>query len=26
MTIQEFRDYMTSGKPVVDGSDVYMMF
>lgn len=26
MTIQEFRDYMASGKPVVDGSDVYMMF
>ena len=26
MTIQEFRDYMASGKPVVGGSDVHMMF
>ena len=26
MTIQEFRDYMASGKPVVDGGDVHMMF
>ena len=22
MTIQEFRDYMASGKPVIGGSDV----
>ncbi|MBR1934902.1 MAG: sugar O-acetyltransferase [Muribaculaceae bacterium] len=26
MTIQEFRDYMASGKPVVGGSDDHMMF
>ena len=26
MTIQEFRDYMASGKPVAGGSDVHMMF
>ena len=26
MTIQEFRDYMASGKPVVGGGDVHMMF
>ena len=26
MTIQEFRDYMTSGKPVVGGGEVHMMF
>ena len=26
MTIQEFRDYMASGKPVTGGSDVHMMF
>ena len=26
MTIQEFRDYMSSGKPVVGGGDVHMMF
>ena len=26
MTIQEFRDYMASGKPVIGGSDVHMMF
>ena len=25
MTIQEFRDYMASGKPVVGGGDVHMM-
>jgi hypothetical protein len=25
MTIQEFRDYMASGKPVVGGSEVHMM-
>ena len=25
MTIQEFRDYMASGKPVIAGSDVHMM-
>ena len=26
MTIQVFRDYMASGKPVIGGSDVHMMF
>lgn len=26
MTIQEFREYMASGKPVIGGSDVHMMF
>ena len=26
MTIQEFREYMASGKPVTGGSDVHMMF
>ena len=26
MTIQEFRNYMASGKPVVGGGDVHMMF
>lgn len=26
MTIQEFRDYMATGKPVVGHSDVHMMF
>jgi acetyltransferase-like isoleucine patch superfamily enzyme len=26
MTIQEFRDYMASGKPVIGGSDVHIMF
>ena len=26
MTIQEFRDYMASGKPVIGGGDVHMMF
>ena len=26
MTIQEFRDYMASGNPVVGGGDVHMMF
>ena len=26
MTIEEFRDYMASGKPVVGGSDVHMLF
>ena len=26
MTIQEFRDYMASGKPVEGGSEVHMMF
>ncbi|MBQ2178769.1 MAG: sugar O-acetyltransferase, partial [Prevotella sp.] len=26
MSIQEFRDYMASGKPVIGGSDVHMMF
>jgi len=26
MTIKEFRDYMASGKPVVGGGDVHMMF
>ena len=26
MTIQEFRDYMASGKPVGGGSDIHMMF
>ena len=26
MTIQEFREYMASGQPVVGGSDVHMMF
>ena len=26
MTIQEIRDYMASGKPVVGGGDVHMMF
>ena len=26
MTIQDFRDYMASGKPVIGGSDVHMMF
>ena len=26
MTIQEFRDYMASGNPVIGGSDVHMMF
>ena len=26
MTIQEFRDYMASGKPVIGGSDVHHMF
>ena len=26
MTIQEFRDYMASGKPVVGGGKVHMMF
>ena len=26
MTIQEFRDYMASGKPVVGGDEVHMMF
>ena len=26
MTIQEFRDYMASGKPVIGGSDVHMIF
>ena len=26
MTLQEFRDYMASGKPVVGGGDVHMMF
>ena len=26
MTIQEFRDYMASGKPVIGGSDVHRMF
>ena len=25
MTIQEFRDYMASGKPVIGGSDVHMI-
>ena len=25
MTIQEFRDYMASGKPVVGGGEVHMM-
>ena len=26
MTIQEFRDYMESGKPVVGGGEVNLMF
>ena len=26
MTIQEFRDYMASGKPVVGGGEVHRMF
>ena len=26
MDIQEFRDYMASGKPVTGGSDVHKMF
>ena len=26
MTIQEFRDYMASGKPIEGGSEVHMMF
>lgn len=26
MTIQEFRNYMASGKPIEGGSDVHMMF
>jgi hypothetical protein len=26
MTIQEFRDYMASGKTVVGGGEVHMMF
>ena len=26
MTIEEFRKYMASGKPVIGGSDVHMMF
>jgi len=26
MTIQEFRDYMASGKPVIGGGEVHMMF
>ena len=26
MTIQEFREYMASGQPVVGGSDVHIMF
>ena len=26
MTIQEFRDYMASGKPVIGGGNVHMMF
>ena len=26
MSIQEFKDYMASGKPVIGGSDVHMMF
>ena len=26
MTIQEFRDYMASGQPVVGGGEVHMMF
>jgi len=26
MSIQEFRDYMASGKPVIGGSDVHIMF
>ena len=26
MTIQEFREYMASGKPVIGGGDVHMMF
>ncbi len=26
MTIKEFRDYMASGKPVIGGGDVHMMF
>ena len=26
MTIQEFRDYMASGKPIDDGSPVHLMF
>lgn len=26
MSIQEFRDYMALGKPVIGGSDVHMMF
>ena len=26
MTLQDFRDYMASGKPVIGGSDVHMMF
>ncbi len=25
MTIQEFRDYMASGKPVIGGGDVHMV-
>ena len=25
MTIQEFRDYMASGKPIVGGGDVHMI-
>ena len=26
MTIQEFRDYVASGKSVIGGSDVHLMF
>lgn len=26
MTIQEFREYMASGKPVIGDSDVHLMF
>ena len=26
MTVQEFRDYMASGKPIEGGSELHMMF
>ena len=26
MTVQEFRDYMASGKPIEGGSEPHMMF
>lgn len=26
MTIEEFRDYMTSGKPIANGSPIHLMF